>query len=134
MPPKKRKSHKRKSQRGGNKSGAAVQKAAEALRDIGRLLKDSQLVSKGADALGFNNAAQVIGTVGLGRRRRGRKGGSWAGDVLGTVGKIAQAPLAGLYSGIGSMTNVLSGLGQRGGYVPANYRLMPNRMGPAVMY
>ena len=134
MPPKKRKSHKRKSQRGGNKSGAAVQKAAEAIRDIGRLLKDSQLVSKGADALGFNNAAQVIGTVGLGRRRRGRKGGSWAGDVLGTVGKIAQAPLAGLYSGIGSMTNVLSGLGQRGGFVPQNYRLMPNRMGPAVMY
>ena len=129
MPPKKRKSHKRKSQRGGN----AVQKASEAIRDIGRLLQDSQLISKGADALGFDRAAQVIGTVGLGRRR-GRKGGSWAGDVFGTVGKIAQAPLAGLYAGVGGMTNVLSGLGQRGGYVPANYRLMPNRLGPAVMY
>ena len=129
MPPK-RKSTKRKSQRGGKK---AVQKAAEIVRDFGRILKDAQIISKTADTLGFDNAAQALDTVGLGRRRR-QKGGSVAGDILGVIGKIVSAPAAGIYSAVTGTTNILSGLGQRGGYVPANYRLMPNRMGPAVMY
>lgn len=113
MPPKKRKSGKRR-QRGGNVMEKA-QKAAEVLRDVGRVLKDTQLISKTAGM--FNpNVGTALETVGLGRRRRRQMGGSIAGDIFSTLGKVAAAPVMGVLGGIGGLTQGLSGLGaQQGG-------------------
>lgn len=114
MPPKKRKSSgKKRRHRGGNVMEKA-QKAAEVLRDVGRVLKDTQLISKTAGM--FNpNVGNALETVGLGRRRR-HAGGSIAGDIFSTLGKIASAPVMGVLGGIGGLTQGLSGLGaQQGG-------------------
>jgi hypothetical protein len=115
MPPKKHKSSGKKRRHRGGSALEKAQKAADVVRDIGRVLKDTQLISKTASM--FNPAVGgVIETVGLGRRRRRHAGGSLAGDVFSTLGKIAQAPVLGVLGGIGGLTQGLSGLGaQQGG-------------------
>lgn len=115
MPPKKHKSSgKKRRQRGGNIAEKA-QKAAEVLRDVGRVLKDTQLISKTAGM--FNpNVGTALETVGLGRRRRRQMGGSIAGDIFGTLGKVASSVPLAVLGGIGGLTQGLSGLGaQQGG-------------------
>lgn len=118
MPPKSKRAKKsgprKRRQRGGNVMEKA-QKAAEVIRDVGRVLKDTQLISKTAGM--FNpNVGTALETVGLGRRRR-QMGGSIAGDVFSTLGRIASAPVMGVLGGISGLTQGLSGLGaaQQGG-------------------
>ncbi len=113
--PKKRSYGKKRRQRGGAIDMEKVQKAAEIIRDVGSVLKDTQLISKTAGM--FNSGiGNALGTVGLGRRRRMHKGGSMFGDVFGVLGKVAQAPVLGALGAVSGLTQGLSGLGsQQGG-------------------
>jgi len=115
--PAKRKTAGRPRKRGGAIDFEKLAKASEIVRDVGRVLKDTKLISSVANQFS-PGVGSALETVGLGRKKRAPRrkrmaGGSWIGDVLGKVGQVAQSiPLAAL-GGVQGLTAGLSGLGRK---------------------